>query len=191
MLLSENQKTGLMIIGFLAVIVIGVLAYKKYEGFAAVGDGRPSAVRNVAGDYEDVENSPMAYDYANIVAPAAGQIPTRPLETFAPAEIPDADQHVAGYDVDVADPKVFLWRPSMRVAQKNRQHVGADFYRGDLVIQSDPAHKGWFKSRYSEGDAMLNGYFSDMYQAKVKGVVGERHSRPLHITNEETIMDMY
>ena len=187
MVLSKRQKTGIIV-----VIVIGVLGlvgwwiYKKKEYFSGV---EPGAVRNaINADYDNID-TPASYDYANMITPSQGNHPQRPLEQFN-KQIPNPDSSVTGYDVDVSDPKVFLWRPNVRVNLKNRQHEGADFYRGDLPIVSRPK-TGWFDSRYSEGDNMINGYFSPYMQSKIQGVGGEANSYPTRIANEETIMDSY
>lgn len=190
MALTKNQRTGLLALG----LVLGFMGWwfmlrKKNEHFTGANASRPSPVLNAAqSDYDMIQENPSSYDFANMVAP--GQMPQRPLEQFEPS-LPNPDSHVAAYDIDVADPMVHMFRPSIRVALKNRQQEGACPFRGDLPIQKNPAHKGWFNSRYSEGDNKLDGYFSAYTRAKIRGLTGEHLSYPMQVANEELIMDFY
>ncbi len=105
--------------------------------------------------------------------------------------LPDVNTAATSFDIDVTDPEVFMWRPSIRTAIHNRQHLTADPLRGDLPITKDAcgySNNGWFTSRYNEGDAKLDAYFSDFSKHKFRSLTGQK-SYPQYIANEGLIMD--
>lgn len=105
--------------------------------------------------------------------------------------LPDVNTNATSYDIDVADPEVFLFRPSIRTAIHNRQQEGADPYRGDLPIEKGScgiSNNGWFTSRYGVGDTKLDGFFSEFSNAKFRSLTGQK-SYPSFISNEGLIGD--
>lgn len=115
-------------------------------------------------------------------------LPTRPFDNdYDPRMLlPDDTTSVTMFDRDLSDPTVYLFRSSNRAQIKNRQHATADMYRGDLAIT--PCRRGWFDSRYSEGDSKLDAYFSPYTNAKYAMLTGQ-NSYPQNISNEAIIMD--
>lgn len=191
---------------------------KKSEGFtwANAVQELPGSYDLSPSDYEVLDNGSMdPHKFADLVAPAEQDyfydpsekqyvshtpqypkspekpdlpLPTRPFDTQYDAKmlLPDDTTSVTMYDRDLADPAVYLFRASNRAQIKNRQHETADQYRGDLALT--PCRRGWFDSRYSEGDSKLDGYFSAFTNAKYAMLTGQK-SYPQNVVNEELIMD--
>lgn len=115
-------------------------------------------------------------------------LPTRPFDNdYDPRMLlPDDTTSVTMYDRDLADPQVYLFRASNRAQIKNRQQQTADMYRGDLAIT--PCRRGWFDSRYGEGDSKLDGFFSSYTNSKYAMLTGQQ-SYPSQISNEGLLMD--
>lgn len=190
----------------LAILAISVLIYfvvaKKdspKENFAvdgAINGNLP------LGDLVDNSSYDMIDDdidtFADIVSPAQHEKEkfTSPLaekvdlNTDYKDYLPDVNTNATSYDIDVTDPEVFIWRPTVRASIHNRQQSTADPYRGDLPITKTDCHSnsGWFVSRYNEGDAKLDGFFSEYSNEKYRALVGQK-SYPQNVANEGTIMD--
>lgn len=193
---------GVLILGYV-IYVCCVGKGKNKETFAVDGaiNGDVPIGGNYYNTYEMVE--PTMDTFADIVAPSepyAQQSSTctnLPLATKAGMHtdyrdlLPDVNTHTTSYDIDVTDPEVFMWRPSVRATIHNRQHETADPLRGDLPIVKGAcgySNNSWFSSRYGVGDAKLDGYFSDFSNAKFRSLVGQK-SYPQAIANEGTILD--
>lgn len=200
--MNRNTKMVLMFVG---LAILGYIIYsamsKKTEEFAV--DGALNGNQNLGGvvydapQYDSIEDSSSTF--ADIVAPSepAGcdlPVPTRAGANIDPRDLlPDVNTHATSYDIDVADPEVFMWRPSVRTSIHNRQHQTSDPLRGDLPIVKDScgySNNGWFSSRYNEGDAKLDAYFSDFSKHKFRALTGQK-SYPQQIANEELVMDHY
>lgn len=200
--MNNNTKFLLMALGLaFLVYVLWMCNGTKKEKFGNDGTWGMNGpigglVDNTA--YDMVE--PSTSTFADIVAPS--EPATRcdsnlPLPSKAGANIdhrdllPDVNTHATSYDIDVSDPEVFMWRPSIQTVIHNRQHQTADPLRGDLPIVKDGcgySNNGWFSSRYNEGDAKLDSYFSDFSKAKFRSLTGQK-SYPSYVANEGTIMD--
>ena len=202
----KSIKYVLLGVGILLVIYIIYVCCtcKQKENFSVDGaiNGSAPAGGIPYNSYEMVE--PTMDTFADIVAPATPygqqsatctQLPLAQkagLHTDYRDLLPDVNTHTTSYDIDVTDPEVFMWRPSIRASIHNRQQQTADPYRGDLPIQKDScgySNNGWFSSRYSEQDAKLDGYFSEFSNAKFRSLTGMK-SYPQNIANESLIMDI-
>lgn len=195
-----------LLIAGCAIIVVYILCtcMKSKENFAvdgAINGSVPAGgVYNVTPNYNVIE--PTMDTFADIVAPSnpASNPPCAnnlPIAMKAGEHqdyrelLPDVNTNATSYDIDVTDPETFMWRPSIRTAIHNRQHETADPLRGDLPITKGAcgySNNGWFSSRYNEGDAKLDGYFSDFTKYKFRSLTGQK-SYPQYIANEGTIMD--
>jgi len=213
-MMSQNQKIVLALIG---IIVIAIIIYvcntkkgKKSENFtwANAVQEFPGPNNLSPNEYEILDNgSSSPHKFADIVAPAEPPqyesytpqypetkqnsdlpLPTRPFDTnYDPKMLlPDDATSVTMYDRDVSDPTTYLFRASNRAQIKNRQHQTSDMIRGDIAIT--PCRKGWFDSRYGEGDSKLDGYFSAYTNAKYAMLTGQK-SYPANVVNEGLIMD--
>lgn len=114
-------------------------------------------------------------------------LPTRSFDK-QPDMLPVDPTSVTMFDRDVTDPSLYLFRPAIRAQIKNRQHATADPFRGDLPIV--PCRRGWFDSRYGEGDAKLDAWFSPYTNQKYASLVSSSNL-PINISNEEVLMDNY
>lgn len=200
--MNNRIKYIILAIGaVLLVYVIYMCCTKKKEQFSVDGalNGSVPVGGLVHNTYDVVE--PTMDTFADIVAPSQplsqGSCTTLPLAQKAGMNVdyrdllPDVNTNATSYDIDVSDPEVFLWRPSIRSAIHNRQQETADPLRGDLPIQKGAcgySNNGWFSSRYSESDIKLDGYFSEFSNAKFRSLTGQK-SYPSAISNEELIMD--
>jgi hypothetical protein len=216
MMMSKRLRMLLLVVlvvGLVAAVVVAGMRYWKapapkedtQESFAY--DGALTGV-NLGGNPVNTYNlvEPTLNTFADIVAPATpnagstsrnAECSRLPLATKAGNVmdtrdlLPDVNTNAVSYDVDVADPEVFMWRPSVRTAIHNRQHETADPFRGDLPITKSGcgySNNGWFSSRYNEGDAKLDAYFSPYGTEKFRSLLGQR-SYPMQVVNEGTIMD--
>jgi len=216
--MSQNQKVMMLIVILVVVGVIIYVCSRKSERFtwANAVQEFPGSYDLAPNEFEMLDNGTPGNvnQFADLVAPAEqdhqynGQakqyesftpqypqqkkgdipLPTRPFDTQYDAQmlLPDDTTSVTMYDRDVADPTVYLFRASNRAQIKNRQQQTADMFRGDLAIT--PCRRGWFDSRYSEGDSKLDGFFSAFTNAKYAMLTGQK-SYPAHVVNEELIMD--
>lgn len=193
---------------------------KSSEGFtwANAVESQPGNYNLAPNDYE-LLNDPAEYEstqakFADIVGPAAppvregfckqamgdvmaareagvGDMPLAVRSFDSPSQeqmLPVDPTSVTMFDRDVTDPALYLFRPAIRAQIKNRQHATADPFRGDLAIV--PCRKGWFDSRYGEGDSKLDAYFSSYTNQKYAALTSQRNL-PMNISTEETIMDNY
>jgi hypothetical protein len=211
--MTQDRK---IVLALVIIFVIAAIIYfctskdkKKSEDFtwANTIQELPGTYNLQPNEYELLDNGSVnPHKFADIVAPASPPIeqytpqypqtkiksdlplPTRPFDTdYNPRMLlPDDTTSVTMYDRDVSDPAVYLFRASNRAQIKNRQHETADPLRGDLAIT--PCRKGWFDSRYSEGDSKLDGYFSAYTNSKYAMLTGQK-SYPSNISNEGLIMD--
>jgi len=199
--MNRNTKFLLLALGLAFLTYVIYACNGKKENFSV--DGAINGNVPIGGlnynSYDLIE--PSMDTFADIVAPSQPfttqtctdlPIAQKPgLNTDYRDLLPDVNTHATSYDIDVTDPEVFMWRPSIRTAIHNRQHMTADPLRGDLPITKDScgySNNGWFSSRYNEGDAKLDAYFSDFSKAKFRSLTGQK-SYPQHIANEGTIMD--
>ena len=202
--MNKTMKCVLLVIGVLLLVyVVCMCLYKKEEKFAV--DGALNGSVPIGGlkynSYDMVE--PTMDTFADIVAPSEpyGQSRSNCSSLPFPQQagknvdyrdlLPDVNTHTTSYDIDVSDPEVFMWRPSVRASIHNRQHATADPYRGDLPIEKDScgySSNGWFSSRYGPGDSRLDGFFSEFSNAKFRSLTGQK-SYPSQIANEELVMD--
>lgn len=197
-----NQTLKLVII-CLAVLVF-VYAVVMCTGTGKGGDDDnkedftwANAVEELPGNYSLIDQEAAAMrgcsngsgptGFADIVRPANLPMATRPFDVIDQAEMMPTDPaSVTSFDRDVTDPEVYLFRPAIRAQIKNRQQQGADPYRGDLPIV--PCKKGWFDSRYGEGDNKLDAMFSEFNQQKYAALTGQRNI-PQYVSAGEVIMD--
>lgn len=156
---------------------VQIQSQPSLDSFADMLDGPQEAVGDVLQAFGDDSE-------------LGGQLPLKAGNYYDPVDyLPDINSNVAMYDKDVADPQVFMFRPSVRTSIKNRQWAGADPIRGDLPIEKSPCYgQGWFNSRYGPGDNNLNGIMSPYFIAKYNALTGQQ-SLPVNVSNEETIMD--
>lgn len=211
MALSQNQK---LLAALVVIAIIGWLLWKCSQPkenftYANAIEEDPGTYDLRPQDYEMLGDN----GFADLVAPAerprqekyGGQgvaspapyaegkrvdlpIATRPFDNDYDAQqlMPDDVTSATLFDQDVCDPEVYLYRTANRAQIKSRQHETADFFRGDLPIK--PCKRGWFDSRYGEGDSKLDGYFSEFTNSKFQALCGQK-SMPQSIANEELIMD--
>jgi len=202
----KSHKVVFIIGGIVLLAIIGFLIWYFYpssaEGFAV--DGAINGAVPVGGLYQNSYNivKPSIDTFADIVAPSEPySCPRNPKDLPIAHKagqhqdyrdlMPDVNTHATAYDIDVTDPEVFIWRPSIRTAIHNRQQETADPYRGDLPITKDScgySNNGWFSSRYNEGDARLDAYFSEFSKYKFRALTGQK-SYPQAVANEGLIMD--
>ena len=157
-MMNNNTKFLLLAIGLTVLLYVLYMCNGKKEGFAvdgAINGNVPAAGLNYS-SYDLIE--PSMDTFADIVAPsqpaaAQGTCTNLPLAQKAGLHtdyrdlLPDVNTHATSYDIDVTDPEVFMWRPSIRTAIHNRQHMTADPLRGDLPITKDScgySNNGWF-----------------------------------------------
>lgn len=208
MMLKQLTKNPIKLLGVLCVLaLVGYFIYRlvqkrKKERFATEGEGATGqyAIGGIINNQPNFDLIDPSNDtFADLVAPVEPAACTSTLPLPQPAGVnfdtrdllPDINTHTTAYDADISDPEVFMWRPSIRTSIPNRQHIGADPLRGDLPITKDScgySNNGWFSSRYGEGDAKTDAYFSEHNNAKFRSLVGQK-SYPQHIANEGTIMD--
>ncbi len=200
-MMNNNTKFLLLALGLTFLLYVLYMCNRKKEGFAvdgAINGNVPAAGLNY-NSYDLIE--PSMDTFADIVAPSqpagAGTCTNLPLPQKAGLHtdyrdlLPDVNTHATSYDIDVTDPEVFMWRPSIRTAIHNRQHMTADPLRGDLPITKDGcgySNNGWFSSRYNEGDAKLDAYFSEFGSQKFRSLTGQK-SYPQYVANEGLLMD--
>jgi hypothetical protein len=194
--MNRNTKILLCLLG-LAIVAYFVYNLNKKESFSIDGsiNGGVPLGGIVNNTYDIIQ--PSVNSFADIVSPSQPLKNTVPLPVKAGLEtdyrdlLPDVNTSATMYDIDVSDPEVFMFRPSIRTTIHNRQWEGADPLRGDLPITKDScglSNNGWFSSRYGEGDIAVDKYFSNYGQEKIRSLMGQK-SYPQNIANEETIMD--
>ena len=198
-----NDNTKKILYGF-GIIVVLYFLYKyltKNESFSVDGaiNGSVPLGGIVNNTYDIVQ--PDINTFADIVAPSmpmtGGSCNKLPLPMKAGLDndyrdlLPDVNTHAASYDIDVSDPQVFQYRPSIRSTIHNRQQIGADQLRGDIPIiksSNSNSNQGWFTSRYGEGDIKTDAYFSSFGEEKFRSLTGQK-SYPSFVANEELILD--
>lgn len=185
---KRNIVIGIVV---LLVIILGVWLWRRHE--KKEGFMYPEQI-----SYDNAPNfAPAQNSCANVsYAPqqgydqSFGMAPALSYDMVADITLPDVNTEVPFHDIDVADPQVFLWRPSARVQLRSRIAEGADPLRGDLPIKKNACAGGlaWFNSQYNEADIKLDGAFSEFTNAKFAALTGQQ-SYPIVVANEEIIMD--
>lgn len=181
-LCSTRNIIILVVVVALVLLAIWYFAKKK-EGFAYSGNYGNVPVYDMNASANGCGCSNSSYE----MIPSCSSCSDSSQEPQGDISLPDVNTEVPVYDIDVADPQVFLWRPSVRVQIKNRQLALADPLRGDLAITKSPCHEGWFNSQYGEGDIKLDAYFSEFSNPKFRALTGQR-SMPMAVANEELVM---
>lgn len=219
MVMSTQQKLLIIVVSVIVIAYL-VYMYSKDDNskenftWANAVESLPGTYNLAPKDYE-LLNNPNEYNatqskFADIVGPAQPPLkegfchdatqarkdgvkdlplPVRSLDATNSEELLPVDPtSVTMFDRDVTDPALYLFRPSIRAQIKNRQHATADPFRGDLPIV--PCKKGWFDSRYGEGDSKLDAYFSP-YTSQKYAALTSQNNMPINISNEEVLMDTY
>lgn len=179
-------STRNIVILVIVIIVVGLLVWyfackKKKEGFNYAGTYRGVPVVDI-----NATGGGCCANSSYEMVPSCGTC-SESAQPSGDIILPDVNTEVPVYDIDVADPQVFLWRPSVRVQIKNRQLALADPLRGDLAITKGSCHEGWFNSQYGEGDIKLDAYFSEFSNPKFRALTGQ-NSFPMAVSNEELLM---
>ena len=204
--MDNNKKNIKYFMGLVIVLILAYFIYnyfktpKNNESFSVDGsiNGGVPLGGIINNTYDIIQ--PSVNTFADIVAPSnpGGSCNSRlplPIKSGLDMDyrdlLPDVNTSATSYDIDVADPEVFMYRPSIRAAIKNRQWATADNLRGDLLIPADPCNvsrNGWFSSRYSNVDSKVDTFFSAYGKELYSSLTGQR-SYPSNVVNEELILD--
>nr|QBK86910.1 MAG: hypothetical protein LCMAC103_02480 [Marseillevirus LCMAC103] len=208
----RDTKNLCIIVGvllLLAAVVFLCSRAKKHERYSNLGDitniGAVDAPGFHGSDYELVEaaeqHAPTPH-FADLIDSGAEQATRQPatLHRRAPRRLaasqgadllPRIAKHVTPYNIDVADPIThsYMVNPP-RVQLKDPLKQRADPFRGDVPIKYHPNLALIGNSRYGRDSLRLDGFFSDHYKALYNKYTGKGFKNmPIHVVNEETIMD--
>lgn len=203
--MKVSKKTLYIIVA--ALVVIGSMYYLKYakkENYNSPGhfdvslDDRSYESISPANDCADEPH------FADVITGDAGKLiqDTNALGSVRPSQrldreaesrmMPRTSKQVTPFNIDVADPKSHFFQVNLpRVQLKDPQWLNADPYRGDIPIKFHPNVPLVSKSRYGTRSSWRgDGYFSDYYKDLYGKYTGTGYlNKPIHVVNEETIMD--
>lgn len=208
---SVSLPMCLIVGGIVLLALVVYLCMSKNsgkEGYSNIGD-LDNIGSNYDSSYELVtspEDDVPAQHFADMIDAGDQQKimqPNTPLEAIRPMErleriqgrslMPRTSKHVTPYNIDVADPIVHSFQvnpPRVLLKDPNKDYSAATFMRGDIPISYFPNVSIIGRSRYGRDSLVLDGFFSDAFQALYSKYTGKGYKNlPLKVVNGETIMD--